>query len=1315
MRNRTGWGWSLAGLGLALLFLAGALAPQARGGEKTAGKTLGVPISYALPAEGKLPRTYLVTLAITAPDDPDWIVSTFVAGQPRTVTVENQGRFTEVWDGLDDNFMPVPPGKFAVKGIYAPAEKWPVDQEYHAITAKWAGGVSDWLPRAQADGHWKIPVPFWGDPVNAPLKDVDVAENGVAVMYYQYLENGKNCPMFDLNKPVSPEQFLQSFNSGGAGGGHCATTDGETVWAFSTDGGLRYVYRGDGKSFGESPGAARRNCYLPEGWVVGMASLKTAEGPRVYIAQAGKMIMEPDPNNRDMKIHYESDKEFVDKITVHDGNDGKILGQMSIARPKNVVVRNGFLYVLHAPGGKYAVQRVRLEKGLPQGNWEPVLAAPANVKTPGDYEVDSHGRVYFSDPAANKVYQFDAKGKLLRTFGRLAAQAPGAYDPLTLMEPMRMACWKDKDGRDRLIIVENAGPNRVAEWDADSGKLLREFPSYQTKANCGYTVDPARPADLYVPGHEGWLTRFKVDYAAGRWTVDAVWPGVTDELGKPKAVRANGNLYLANEKDVLVFRMTKDGKRFVKSAGVIRKDKDYFFWNDADGNGKVDDAELRPTKIPGWVITYHGQRFLDDLSYLGLAQAGQDLWRLPPARFDAHGNPVYEKWEKVVTDPIFAARSEAARTQKQVAALYGGNELAESFSSDWMQADGSPKDGYYVQARGGRNFTANFGAQHKISRYVPDGKGGYKLKWRVGRSRLGSSAARGELSGGMRLYKPINGILAVIDQSRSGVFLYTDEGMYVDTLFPPDEYREEIGVYRQPGEFFVGMVYGNKDNGKIYYGSGKYTPFLYEMQGWTLKDNPVRKVQGLPKEVAITASQIADPPAMALALRGETGRLSTACFMPALGGVDLAGGLTGWETAEPVHYGTNKESGQDVEVRCMYDPDNLYLRWHVRAGTKVEPRDCPPLERIFSHDYKADTLSFYLQGDVNAPAASGPDGRPGDVRVVCGIFKQNGEVKPVAVGMYPDWKGAGGKAQVYRTPVGTAKYAHVDAVAGARLGHRIDEDGKGFVLALALPRAAVPAMKTPFSGKVRTMVNFDANLGGHHKFWWANRDGSANAETYDEPSEARFYPGCWAPAAFTGLGDGAVVRNWLVAGPFGGPGAEKFSWDPQNKDEVKHFFDDKVYALDKGGVNPDETFSGDDIKGYWDNHEGKVKWQEKAIAELDTRVILGLSSQAWFGATWVYSPEDQEVTFDLQGHQMTYCRWFVNGELLTRDGPEKYREENVEKQRRTVERPVRLKKGWNEIRFRGFCVGYPPFRLGIVIKAPEEKLWKLKFSGRPQK
>ncbi len=69
----------------------------------------GATVTYVLPTDGELPRTYRVTLAVVDPQNPDWIVSTFVAGAPRTVTAENKGRFTETWDGLDDNFMPVPP------------------------------------------------------------------------------------------------------------------------------------------------------------------------------------------------------------------------------------------------------------------------------------------------------------------------------------------------------------------------------------------------------------------------------------------------------------------------------------------------------------------------------------------------------------------------------------------------------------------------------------------------------------------------------------------------------------------------------------------------------------------------------------------------------------------------------------------------------------------------------------------------------------------------------------------------------------------------------------------------------------------------------------------------------------------------------------------------------------------------------------------------------------------------------------------------------------------------------------------------------
>ncbi len=77
----------------------------------------GVPVAYQLPTDGDLPKTYRVTLAITAPNEPDWIVCTFVSGEERTVTKENPGKFTDFWNGWDDNFMQVPPGNYGVKGI----------------------------------------------------------------------------------------------------------------------------------------------------------------------------------------------------------------------------------------------------------------------------------------------------------------------------------------------------------------------------------------------------------------------------------------------------------------------------------------------------------------------------------------------------------------------------------------------------------------------------------------------------------------------------------------------------------------------------------------------------------------------------------------------------------------------------------------------------------------------------------------------------------------------------------------------------------------------------------------------------------------------------------------------------------------------------------------------------------------------------------------------------------------------------------------------------------------------------------------------
>ncbi len=363
---------------------------KAASGAEPAGE--GASVSFELPADGPLPKTYLVTLAIADPKNPDWIVSTFVAGKAFTVTEENKGKFTETWNGLDENFMPVPPGDYEVKGIFAPAQKWAIDNEWHAIVPKYAGALSGWWPNVDAPQE-QLQSPFGGDPVSSPFGDVAVGPNGIAVFYYQYLENGKNLPMVDLKKPgVSPDQFIRAFNSGGAGGGLDVTTDGETVWASSTDGGPKYIYRADGKSFGSSPNANRRNSYLPEGWVTSMSCMKNSAGKTlVYVAQRGRIETEDRKKGNRLRHKYtESDDEFVNKITIHNGDNGEILGELPAPFPLSITVQDSRIYALNKDDSGYHVLSAKLNDGLPakDASWEKIFDVPEKMK-PFNLKVDS--------------------------------------------------------------------------------------------------------------------------------------------------------------------------------------------------------------------------------------------------------------------------------------------------------------------------------------------------------------------------------------------------------------------------------------------------------------------------------------------------------------------------------------------------------------------------------------------------------------------------------------------------------------------------------------------------------------------------------------------------------------------------------------------------------------------------------------------------------------------------------------------------------------------------------------------------------------
>lgn len=1306
---------SLFGIALLLVVAGTSCAWPASGSASN-----GVTINYQLPAGGALPRTYRVTLAITAADDPNWIISTFVGGAVRTVTAENNGKFTESWNGLDDNFMPVPPGRYRVKGIYMPAQKWRMTGEYHTLTPKLAVAAGDSLfPSPKDDGKtpWNRTAGF------GTMTDIAIGKNGEAVLLHTYLENAFNPYVIDLNKPVGDREVLRAYRSGGTAGGEAVATDGEVVWAVSPQGrnGRDFVYRADEKPFGHDRSLYRDNVFVTSGKVTSLAAWRNATtGARfLYVAQ----------------------RNTPSGLLILDGEKGVLLSSVPIRDVAAVTTNGTELFALHQDNdGKWIVDHVALENGLPAGPWRRWLTLD-HLTHPADFKIDARGRSFVSDTAANRVYEFDRDGRTVMQIGAAAAQRPGHYDAHVFMSPSKLALWTDAQGEERLLVVERAGPGRISEWSL-AGKLLRQWFPGQVGAVFGYAIDPDDPQHIYMPSSSGTgVIRFRVDYRTGAWNVDAVWPDIAKSdgcpggLGLPKIINTHGHKYLAfartheaNEPcGYMIYRFA--GDRLVPSAGLVRPaavadrvdPADFFWWSDANGDGKIAASEYRrrPARLPTR-MNYWGDHWLDDLSLVILENGAQRAWRIAPSGFDQRGNPIFdgERWKVLLADPVVAGLA-----AKQIDQRRGGNELLPAFDNSWMDAEGSPRSGFFVAAStgppwpDGLDSAGRIASQVKLSRYIPNGSGGYRLLWRVGR-KAAAILQTGEMYSALHVSGPINGMVAVQD-GNGLVHVFTDGGLYVDTLFP-DAYRDgrdKGGTYNLSGELFNGYVFLNRDNRKVYVAIGRDAATIYEVKGWTRSTRVAIPITSLPSEISLTTGNTAAVPEFALKMRAGPGEQSApiAVLQPATGGApSLDGSLEGWSRAQPLSFGP--DSDHQVEIRAMYDPDTLYLRAHLRLPQAPRAAPSDALDRIFTDSIGADTFSFYIQGDPSAEG-SNADGRPGDARFVFGLVRSAEGVRPVILGMYPDGDGRVPTHRAsYDSPVGHVEFVDVAILRDAKVGYRIDDDNRGLVLAAALPHSTVPARASFGSaGFNHTTLDFEATLGGKTKFWWANLDRAASTVTSDVPSEARVYPGAWGSAQFVPLGDTLSVMTWLVSGPWGGPGRAVIETlasgaDPRPwKAAIQKFYDAAHYPPDDQTIDLHSFYEGSsslDASGS----SRRITWQARRSEADIGDVRLDDPGNLYYAAQWIWSPDDRQVVAELLYERQNLIKAWLNGAPLANGSylPPRQPETLLPGWTQTLQ----LHAGWNTLFLRAFAVGYD-LRIGLQLHDRPERLWQLRLEPTP--
>jgi hypothetical protein len=238
------------------------------------------------------------------------------------------------------------------------------------------------------------------------------------------------------------------------------------------------------------------------------------------------------------------------------------------------------------------------------------------------------------------------------------------------------------------------------------------------------------------------------------------------------------------------------------------------------------------------------------------------------------------------------------------------------------------------------------------------------------------------------------------------------------------------------------------------------------------------------------------------------------------------------------------------------------------------------------------------------------------------------------------------------------------------------------------------------------MANFDANIGGSHKLWWSNADGSASRETKDEPTEARLYPGAWGQAAFTPLSGGLPIRAWLVNGPWRAE-ALKYTGTPENKRQFQQHFDTATFPPDSRTIGSGDIASQAPAKpGQWKVLNARPI--DNCLYPDDGHGLHTRGCNLYFATNWIWAPETMEVMLELpMQHQNNLSVW-LNGTRLA----ETAREQGLY---RTVTTPqkITLQAGWNQLFLRAYALGYD-LHFGTVLKADAGQLWRLRLSAAPQ-
>jgi len=1035
-----------------------------------------VEISYDLPRDAR------VTLAID--DKQGNRVRNLVPSRPRKA-----GKNAEKWDGLDDFGKPVEPGEYAFKAIY-----------HDGIHANYALSFAN-----PGNPSWETPDgrgAFYSDHM-APMA---AAAGGEAVALAAAMgEAGKH--LIGLNMEGKKLWGLANRTTFD-GGWISLATDGKILWVAS-EGKESIIYRVEAANGKYAPWKAATR--TAAGTEAPLLDLKISEEPGLQTRE------KPPANLRAIALHSGELAVCLYRenlVKILDAETGTVKASLAVTQPQSIT-HDGKSWLVLSEG---RIQRLDADGRLSAFSQEAFPDAFGLASGPD-------GVVYLSVRGKDQnVKVFSPEGKLVREIGNRGGRPNhGVFDAGAMREPSGIAV----DSRNRLWVTEKTtNPKRTSLWEAQTGRLLRDFSGTTSYAGAG-SINPFDPSMAFADD-----TVYQLNWETGesRPVYSIGSSGHPDEIFPPsvhnltsRALKLDGRLYVfttdsgmgADTVEVTLF----DGKnwRSVARLGKVQQgthlktdkaraaystrqwakyqhpffaghDNESYAWADANGDGLVEQDELKFAAItvdglpvatrsffwgqlpgPDGTVTY---RLINSPNGKVLSDR---LLQYKITGFNRHGAPLYD-----IEHPTFVRLKEPIADGGQ---LIGGGDGRIYINQSPLRAIGA--DGRMIAYYPSWHVTV--AGSHKAKAARP----GYLIG---PSSFLGVVPVGDEKNGDAGEVFYLNGNLGENN-------LFTYDCLYIQTLF-----KDTRGQFEIPDKAVRGMPMDNTTAGGESFGGnfirtkdGKYYVTLGATDARVMEVTGLDSIKRLKGTFVYTKEQYEEAQKLAQAKAVEENKPKVYRVARATAPVELNGKGGEWPelTSKESHLMEIEDSPRKRygRVQMRYDDTALYVAWQVMVP-RAEMKNA-------GQDYRL----LFKTGDVVdlmvGPEKQNADGS-GNSRLVFSVM----EGQPVVVLNQPKMKGAAkSESFEFASPWRSFIFDRVVRVPEVKMA--TGKSPGGYLVEAAIPWKVIGL--TPRSGlKLRGDVGvLLGDVGGTQtiaRHYWSNQNTNL---VNDVPGEAELTPKLW--------------------------------------------------------------------------------------------------------------------------------------------------------------------------------------------------------------